>query len=144
MANQRILNVGTPVGVADAATKAYVDTAVAGVSGGGGDPSFIVSADGTQKILAANTSAQFQSGGLTHTSISSGSYQIGAGSLDIASTSSSATANQLTFRSTGVVGQTGLKIVNFTDGSDQKTRIACTRTGNPDVYLDLSTSNQQL
>lgn len=36
---QRLLNVGTPTAATDAATKAYVDTAVGAVSGGGGGSS---------------------------------------------------------------------------------------------------------
>ena len=56
MNSYKISGLGTPTGPGDAVTKAYVDSLTVG---GGSSGTSITSADGTKKVLAANTAIQF-------------------------------------------------------------------------------------
>lgn len=67
--SQKITSLATPTLNTDAATKAYVDTVVANVSGSLGNPSQIVSADGTKKVVCSNSSVDFQDNSVAHLSV---------------------------------------------------------------------------
>ena len=138
MNSYKITGLGTPTNPGDAVTKAYADSLT---TGGGSSGVSITSADGTKKVVAANSAIQFQEGGVTHLSVTGGSMETTFGNHDIKS-SSLAVSNRLTFRSTGVANQSQFYALNFTDGSDRKTRIASSGTGaENDVYVDLSLTN---
>jgi len=65
MANNRITGLGTPQGNNDAVTKAYVDSLSSA-----GDR--ITSTDGTKRVVATNTSIDFQENSVAHLAVRSG------------------------------------------------------------------------
>jgi hypothetical protein len=69
MNSQKITGLAAPTNPLDAVTKQYADSLQ---TGGGSSGTSITSADGTKKVLAANTGIQFQEGGVTHLTINAG------------------------------------------------------------------------